>query len=227
MASLAMRIFPGVLTGALLASVGLNMVLYLHTSQPGLLHAAADRFGESPRATSRDHFRGATAGEVAIFEYVNFQCPHSRDQDAQLRRLVAAHPEVTWVRRHLPHETYRESERSAQASECAADQGAFWEYSDLLFENQAELADLDTLLRLAESGPLDTELFRECMRTESGRDRVRADSFAAASRGIRVTPTLYIGGTRYDGFMTYEGLERVLRRREAGTTGSGGTKDES
>lgn len=211
-----MRVWVGALGGALVASLGVNALLFVHVTRPGRLQEAVDGFRQPPRIEPRDHVRGSAEGRIAIFEYVDFQCSHSREQDTRLRRLVERHPEVTWIRRHLPHEGHRESTRAAQAAECAAEQRAFWPYADLLFENQADLGDPGALLRLAERAGIDAERFRDCLRTERSRERVRADVLEAARRGIRVTPTLYVGAERHVGVLSYDELERAIRTQRIG-----------
>jgi protein-disulfide isomerase len=59
-----------------------------------------------------------------------------------------------------------ESNRSAEASECAAEQGQFWDFHDVVFADQVtnhSSLDADQLVKLAGTVGLDTTTFRECL----------------------------------------------------------------
>ena len=61
----------------------------------------------------------------------------------------------------------QESADAAAASECAADQDAFWEYHDLLFESQSGenqgAFKNENLKQFAADLKLDTKAFNECL----------------------------------------------------------------
>ncbi|NIW46952.1 MAG: thioredoxin domain-containing protein, partial [Gammaproteobacteria bacterium] len=76
-----------------------------------------------------------------------------------------------------------ESQMAAEASECAADQDAFWEYHDALFENlggenRGSFSE-ENLIGFADSLGLDTETFSECLATDKYAQVVQTDTSAA------------------------------------------------
>lgn len=91
-----------------------------------------------------------------------------------------------------------ESFTAAEASECAAEQGRFWEYRELLYKNQgAENSGAfskDKLKALAPLAGLDAAKFGACL--DSGRyaDGVRAETAEGRSLGIPGTPTILVDG---------------------------------
>ena len=59
-----------------------------------------------------------------------------------------------------------ESNRSAEASECAAEQGRFWDYHDAVFVDQAtnrSALSVDTLTSIAAELSLNLDTFDECL----------------------------------------------------------------
>jgi len=75
--------------------------------------------------------------------------------------------QVTFVYKHMAI-LGTESTWAAEASECAADQGKFWEYHDLVFsrqagENQGAFTK-DKLLGMAQELKLDMTKFEPCLR---------------------------------------------------------------
>lgn len=74
----------------------------------------------------------------------------------------------------------QESVWAAQASECAADQGQFWAYHDLLFsrqagENQGAFTK-DKLLAMAQELKLDMIQFGPCLKNDKTLARVKGDT---------------------------------------------------
>ena len=57
-----------------------------------------------------------------------------------MRELLADFGDVRYVWRHLPlNDVHPRAQLAAEAAEAAAEQGAFWEMHDLLFEHQDAL----------------------------------------------------------------------------------------
>ena len=110
----------------------------------------------------------------------------------------------------------QESQWSAEASECAAEQGAFWEYHDYLFENLGRENRNDfnheNLKRFADELGLDTEAFNECL--DSGRHTqiVQQETAAAQQIGIRSTPSFLVNGQPVIGAQPFEVFERVIEQ---------------
>ena len=88
--------------------------------------------------------------------------------DPLLRSLVDANDDVRVVFRHFPlTHVHDHALKAAEASEAAGAQGKFWEYHDLLFENQEQFASGDAgnareiFIELAEQLELDVEQFTQ------------------------------------------------------------------
>jgi protein-disulfide isomerase len=87
---------------------------------------------------------------------------------------------------------------AAEASEAAADQGAFWEIHDLLLAHQDELEPAH-LMSYAEHLGLDVELFTTGLREHTAAARVAEDTDSADLSGVSGTPTFFIDGQRHYG----------------------------
>ena len=112
-------------------------------------------------------------------------------------QILAAYPEqVKFVYRDFPI-FGEDSARAAMATECAEEQGQFWEMHNTLFDGIAsqELAlDEDSLVSAAGDMGMDAEAFRECLATERYLDEIIADYQAANTFGFRGTPGFVING---------------------------------
>lgn len=93
-----------------------------------------------------------------------------------------------------------ESRRAALASECAAEQGQFWPYHDIVFANQAgegKGAFRDARLKaFAEKIGLDMNAFNQCFDSSKYGSAVQSDEFDGRALGVTGTPTMFINGVR-------------------------------
>jgi protein-disulfide isomerase len=101
-----------------------------------------------------------------------------------------------------------ESQLAAEASECAAEQDAFWVYHDRLFDAQKGRTmgaySKDNLKRYAAELELDSQSFNECLDSGRHTEAVRQESQAASRLGVRSTPTFAINGRALLGAQAFD-----------------------
>jgi Na+/H+ antiporter NhaA len=159
----------------------------------------------------RDHIRGSLEGPVTVVEYGDFECPFCGQAEPVVRELLGDFGDVRYVWRHLPlNDVHPHAQLAAEASEAAAEQGAFWEMHDLLFDNQDAL-EADDLIGYAERLGLDVERFSEDLRTRLGAARVADDVDSADLSGVSGTPTFFINGRRHYGAYDIATLSAAVR----------------
>jgi protein-disulfide isomerase len=146
-----------------------------------------------------DHLVGAEHAPVTVVEYGDFECPNCKQAAPAVKMLLEKYPEkVRVVFRHFPLEAaHPHALAAAEAAECAAAQGRFWEMHDLLFAHQDHLKrhDLEDYAgRLA----LDLTRFRAEMDDEVYRQRIREHMEGATRSGVRSTPGFFVNGTIQD-----------------------------
>lgn len=115
-----------------------------------------------------------------------------------------------------------ESFWSAEASECAADQDAFWEYHDYLFEHQSRenqgAFSKENLKQFAADLGLDTELFDECLDSGKYTELVRNDAETARSIGVSSTPALLVNGQPVLGAQPFEVFQQLVEAELANSS---------
>jgi protein-disulfide isomerase len=104
----------------------------------------------------------------------------------------------------------RTAQLAAEASEAAADQGAFWEMHDLLLEHQVALQPPD-LVAYAERLGLDVARFSANLRDRVGANRIAQDVEGADLSGVSGTPTFFVNGRRHHGAYDIDTLSRAVR----------------
>jgi len=107
-----------------------------------------------------------------------------------------------------------ESVLAAQASECAADQGQFWVYHDLLFENQIKKNtggfSKDNLKFFAGELELDTSVFNDCLDSNPYISIIQEQTGTASSLGFQGTPAFLINGKPLVGAQTFEQFQKYI-----------------
>ncbi len=212
----------GVLSAALLAST-LTWLLVLGTKRlprrtrirallgtPDLIVDLAE-----PVDPERDHIRGPVDAPVTVLEYGDFECPYCGQAEPVVRELLRDFGDVAYVWRHLPlNDVHPRAQQAAEASEAAANQGAFWEMHDLLLDHQDALQEED-LVGYAEELGLDVDRFQEDLRTRAGVRRVAEDVDSADISGVSGTPTFFVNGLRHYGAYDVATLSAAVKAARA------------
>lgn len=139
--------------------------------------------------------RGPEGAPVHIVEFSDFQCPFCRRVLPTLAALEAKYGQrVHFVYRHLPlSEIHSEARAAAEASECAAEQGKFWPYHDLLFAHPQKMSTKELQGYAREAKVPDLGGFTTCLSERRFASRVDGDMEAAKSLGMGGTPSFFIG----------------------------------
>jgi Na+/H+ antiporter NhaA len=166
----------------------------------------------------RDHIRGPLEAPVTLVEYGDFECPYCGRAEPVVRKLLSELADVRYVWRHLPlSDVHAQAQIAAEAAEAAADQGAFWEYHDLLLGHQDALRAPD-LVGHAEQLGLDVERFMDALREHRFAARVAEDVDSADLSGVAGTPTFFVNGRRHFGAYDIETLTAAARAAGARAT---------
>ncbi len=117
----------------------------------------------------------------------------------------------------------QESVNAALAARAAQEQGRFWEYHDVLYENQGSVnsgafSD-EALVGFAEEVGLDTEQFEAALASGRYESVVQSDLREAQNAGIQGTPSFTINGQRLVGPQPLEAFDELI---EAELTKAGG-----
>jgi protein-disulfide isomerase len=136
---------------------------------------------------------------VTIIEYSDLECPFCKTFHETLKKVMQAYPhDVRWVYRHMPIEQlHQQAFAEAVATECAGEQGKFWELTDKIFETTKsnDSLDLATLPALARSvGVANIPQFEACLKSDKYQERINHDIADGEAAGARGTPHSVIMG---------------------------------
>lgn len=148
--------------------------------------------GPSVTLTAADHIRGSKNAQVAVVEYSDFQCPYCQKHYPTMKRLIQEYGDkVAWVYRHYPLSFHANAQIAAEGSECAAEQGKFWEFADILTaKGQGDGTGLTPpdLEQYAKNLGLNFSQFKSCLADKKYAARVNTDMASALAAGVDGTP---------------------------------------
>lgn len=160
-------------------------------------------------ATDDQPSKGNAAAGVTIVEFTDFQCPTCKNTHPIIDRLVTEYADrVKVVVRDFPLSNHANAFKAAEAAEAAREQGKYWEYIAILFENQTAL-EVDKLKAYATQVGLDRQKFDAALDAGRFSDKVQRDISDGTRLGVVGTPTLFING-RKTSDNTYEGLKASI-----------------
>jgi protein-disulfide isomerase len=155
--------------------------------------------------------RGPATAPVTIVEFTDYECPYCQEHFIKTLPLVLAQygDRVKYVVMNLPiPQLHPDALGAAEAAECAADQGRFWEYHDRLFIEST--LDRTTLGDIAEQVHLDSAAFARCVDTRATAERVRDHMAQAKSLGVHSTPTFFVNGRIFHGAYPFEQFRPII-----------------
>jgi len=162
--------------------------------EPQKIHASVLIENGSP-------YLGDPAAPITLVEFGDYQCFfcnkffHTTEPD-----IITNYVETGKVKIIFKDFTIigPDSTSAAHAAHCADDQGKFWEYHDILYNNWTGenngWASSENLHRFAQNVGLDINEFSECMESEIHNPLIAASVEDAKTLGLRGTPGFFVIG---------------------------------
>ena len=164
-----------------------------------------------------DKSKGAANAPVTVLEYGDFQCPACQrffsDTERRLKEEYVSKEQVRFVFRNFAF-IGNESRWAAEASECANEQGRFWDYHDQLYEKQGGenvgTFSKENLKRFAVDLGLNAEQFNPCLDSGKYAAKVQQELAQGRQEGVRGTPSVFVNGKLIEGGVDYQVLRRTI-----------------
>lgn len=175
-----------------------------------------DTTGLSPESSRPPHPSSNVNSAVLVEEFIDLECEACRAAQTQIiPQLLAQYGStMRFEVKHFPiGGGHIYSIYAAQAAECAADQGKFWEFEELDYKNQPDL-NTKAVYDWARELQLDMPLFERCLKSEIKKDTVLADREEGTQRGVNGTPTFFVNGKRVES--TIEAIGAAIQEAESG-----------
>ena len=187
-------------------------------------------FGDHPFAEYRAElqkradgpFQGSAAKDLEIVEFADFQCPHCKDAQANMEKLVADFPKARIVFQNYPlARIHPQAVKAATYGVCVAKLGgstAFFQFAAAVFDGQDGLSSADgatlTLNSAVTKAGQDTAKIAACSETPAVAASVEASVKLAQDLNIQQTPTLMVNGRQVPANAPYDTLKKIVVYQE-------------
>ncbi|MBU1104686.1 thioredoxin domain-containing protein [Patescibacteria group bacterium] len=161
--------------------------------------------------TKNDHIRGNFDSPITLVEFSCFECPFSARHNPTLIKILDDYKgKVRLVYKHFPLGFHPNAQKAAEASECADEQGKFWEYHDKLFENFQLGYSIENFKQWAKDLGLNSGKFNDCLDSGKFAQKVRDDFQEGSAKGVNGTPATFINGQLVSGALPYESFKQII-----------------
>jgi protein-disulfide isomerase len=162
--------------------------------------------------------QGNKDAKVTLIEFADFRCPFCEqfftNTEPQIIKDYVDTGKVKFAFRNFAF-LGPASIVAANASECANDQGKFWDFYNYLYKNQPAETDTtmyntDTLTQAAVSLGMNDSQFRSCLDNKTDDAKAAKDLSDGQAAGVSGTPTFVINGTLVVGAQPYASIKAVI-----------------
>lgn len=162
------------------------------------------------------HVKGAEDPLVTITEFSSFTCAFCAEFSTTLDELMKSHGNVVQLR-YIHFNRGGVDRDLMQASECAAEQGKFWEMHDKLFENQGFFLNEEGEFNLALIAgfaielELDEKKFAACLNDEERfTSKFQAMQRVAADYSVQASPSFFANDFYNEGSLDLSAMTGIV-----------------
>jgi protein-disulfide isomerase len=162
--------------------------------------------------------RGPANAPLQLVEFSDFECPHCKEAQPTVERLLKDYPQAHFVSQGFPlRRVHSEAEKAAEAGVCVAKLGgndAFFKYTDAVYADQAQLTPEGSTAVLAsavKTAGVDEAKVKACMAEPSTKAAVDVSLQVGAEVGVNQTPMLSVNGRLLPlGGFPYDQLKKII-----------------
>jgi protein-disulfide isomerase len=145
--------------------------------------------------------RGPEKASVTIVEFSDLQCPHCKDAQPVIEKLLADEPKARFVFQNYPLPMHNWAAKAAYYADCVgrSSNEAFWKFVQGTFDQQANLTESNAdekLTAIADTSGVKGADIAVCAAKPETKSRVDKSVALGTSVGVTGTPTVYVNGRR-------------------------------
>lgn len=180
-----------------------KLIIFLFLLTP--LLAGCNQVNQEPDNSPRPSIGNKNA-PILVEEFSDLQCPACAQISPQLEEVIRENPNLARLEYyHYPLPQHAQAFKASEASECAKDQDKFWDYVQILFQNQNNLG-VSQLKNYAADMGLNANMFNTCLDSGKKSVRIKEDIKEGNNRNLQFTPSIYVNGK----LVTWNGAENFI-----------------
>ena len=163
---------------------------------------------------------------VEIYEYTDLACPACAMANRELHDMLDKYSgSISLHFKHYPLNMHRWARKAASYANCAGEQGKFFEYANMLYENQNNWEEKENepeeFLEYAESLGLDSEAIAVCLANPDNEKKISLDIAEGNAKGVEATPSFIVNGKMIIGTGALHYARNILKRKTAKVADNG------
>lgn len=205
-----------------LASLAMILIftLYIRSLRPIAVPHNSTGILRTPTVRTDDPQQGSDTADITLVEYGDFLCEPCAQMAQTLREVTTADPGIRVVWKDFPNESLHPTSTLASvAAHCAARQGIFWQYHDMLFQSSGPFTT-EQLITLARPLLKNERSFVNCLQAQETLSKVTQNKQEGLNLFVTATPTLFIGEERLVGVQSAADILSLIRQTRANTPSS-------
>lgn len=145
--------------------------------------------------------RGPEKSPVTIVEFSDLQCPHCKDAQPVLDKLLTEEPNARFVFQNFPLPSHNWAGKAANYADCVgrSSNDAFWKFVQGAFDAQSAITEANAdekLTAIADTAGVKGSEMAACAAKPDTKTRVERSVALGQSVGVTGTPTVFINGRR-------------------------------
>jgi protein-disulfide isomerase len=159
--------------------------------------------------------RGPADAVVTIVEFGDLQCPHCKEAQPTIEKLLTEEKNVRLVFQHFPLPMHNWAAKAAAYADCVAhtSNDAGWKFIQGTYDAQADLTEAnadDKLNAIADAIGVKSTDIALCAAKSETIGRVERSVELGRSVNVTSTPTLFINGRMVGGGIPYDSLKSLV-----------------
>lgn len=145
--------------------------------------------------------RGPDKAPVTIVEFSDLQCPHCKDAQPVIDKLLTEEPNARFVFQNFPLPSHNWAAKAANYADCIGrnSKDAFWKFVQGTFDAQSSITEANAdekLTAIADTAGVKGADMATCAAKADTKTRVEQSVALGQSVGVTGTPTVFVNGRR-------------------------------
>jgi len=145
--------------------------------------------------------RGPDKAPVTIVEFSDLQCPHCKDAQPVIDKLLTEEPNARFVFQNFPLPSHNWAAKAADYADCVGrgSKDAFWKFVQGTFDAQSSITEANAdekLTAIADTAGVKGADMATCAAKADTKTRVEQSVALGQSVGVTGTPTVFVNGRR-------------------------------
>lgn len=159
--------------------------------------------------------RGPANAPVTLVEFSDLQCPHCKEAQPSIDKLLAEDTNVRLVFQHFPLPSHDWAAKAAAYADCIgrSSNDAFWKFVEGVYGAQKEISSANAdekLTGIADTAGVKGADAAACAARPDTASRVERSVALGKSLEVNSTPTMFINGRRLPGGVPYEVIKQLV-----------------